>query len=70
MPHPSGWIVKVLTEAPKENTEWVLWVDLDTIILDAHFVFPFKDFEDKDLVLWGEEEYVRRGDPGKGDTCV
>ena len=46
--------------------EWLLWVDLDTVIIDASFVFPFKRFRDADLVIYGDEDGTRAGDPAEG----
>eukprot|EP00891_Asterochloris_glomerata_P009694 jgi/Astpho2/9694/fgenesh1_pg.00149_%23_4_t len=58
-----AWINKVLEET---ELEWLLWVDLDTVIIDASFVFPFKRFRDADLVVYGDEDGTRAGDPAEG----
>ena len=61
----AAWINKVLEET---ELEWLLWVDLDTVIIDASFVFPFKRFRDADLVVYGDEDGTRAGDPAEGQA--
>ena len=48
----AGWIMRVLQDATLA-ADWVLWVDIDTVLLDANFTLPFNEYVvgSHDLVL-------------------
>ena len=48
--------------------EWVLWIDIDTAIIDANFTLPFDEFaaKSKDLVVYGNHTELRAGHPVRG----
>ena len=52
--------------------EWVLWTDIDTVVIDANYTLPFEEFaaKSKDLVVYGNKTEVERGHPVKGITSV
>jgi len=63
----AAWINKVL--ADEENpAEWVLWMDIDTVVLDANYTLPFEEFaaKSKDLVVYGNQTEVQAGHPVRG----
>lgn len=35
---------------------WVVWMDVDTLIVDFNFILPLDRYEGKDLVMWGQEK--------------
>jgi hypothetical protein len=60
------WLGQILAEVPMERAEWILWVDMDIILADTTFNFPFSDYIGKDVVIWGDQEYITQGDPRRG----
>lgn len=64
---PAAWISKVLEE---KRSDWVLWVDIDTVILDADFELPYHQYfgQSKDLVIYGNRTMVKAGHPIQGNS--
>ena len=64
----AAWLLKVLEDEARQG-EWILWVDIDTVILDANFTLPYDDLaaRSKDLVVYGNLTQVQAGHPVKGD---
>ena len=54
--------MQTLNETSREDAEWILWMDLDTVAVESDIAFPLADYEGKDLVLWIQPEYVLEGD--------
>ena len=48
--------------------EWVLWMDIDTVVIDANYTLPFEAFaaKSRDLVVYGNKSEVEKGHPVKG----
>ena len=48
--------------------EWVLWMDIDTVVIDANYTLPFEAFaaKSRDLVVYGNRTEVEKGHPVKG----
>lgn len=48
--------------------EWLLWMDIDTVVIDANFTLPFEEFaaKSKDLVVYGNRTETEKGHPVKG----
>ena len=65
----TAWLNKVL-EDEELQAEWVLWVDIDTVILDLNFTLPFEEFaaKSKDLVVYGNLTQVKAGHPIEGES--
>jgi hypothetical protein len=63
----AAWINKVLDDE-EHPVEWVLWMDIDTVVIDANFTLPFEEFaaKSKDLVVYGNLTEVKEGHPVKG----
>jgi xyloglucan 6-xylosyltransferase len=36
------------------NYDWIIWMDVDALILDMDFDIPFQDYSQYDLVLYGD----------------
>eukprot|EP00884_Botryococcus_braunii_P003810 jgi/Botrbrau1/1342/Bobra.0063s0053.1 len=60
----TSWFrIVVLEEVPPSRAEWILWVDMDVILADTVFDFPFAKYSGKDLVMWGRPDDIERGNP-------
>ncbi|CAL8464124.1 g3659 [Coccomyxa elongata] len=59
-----GWLLKVYHEHPE--TEWFMWIDSDTMIINPTFQLPLNKFAGKDLVIWGNETALLSGDGRSG----
>lgn len=55
--------LQVLDEVPQSRADWILWVDMDVILADTIFDFPFSKYGGKDLVMWGRADDIARGNP-------
>ena len=53
---------QALNETAREDAEWILWMDLDTVAVQSDIAFPLEDYEGKDVVLWIQPELVLQGD--------
>lgn len=65
-----AWMQKALNETAREDAEWILWMDLDTVAVESDIAFPLADYEGKDLVLWIQPELVMQGDAFQLNTGV
>lgn len=65
---PAAWILKVLEDEERAG-EWIIWTDIDTVIIDANFTLPYEQFaaNSKDLVVYGNLTQVKAGHPLEGD---
>ena len=54
-------IRKTLEETPASVAEWIMWVDIDTIVPDMTVTPRFEEYEGKDLVVWGDRKKVVAG---------
>ena len=54
--------LQALNETAREDAEWILWMDLDTVAVESDIAFPLADYEGKDLVLWIQPDLVLQGD--------
>lgn len=54
------------------QAEWVLWVDIDTVILDLNFTLALEEYaaKSKDLVVYGNVTQVKAGHPIEGTFSV
>ena len=59
-----GMALVVLQENPE--TEWFMWIDSDTMIINPTFNLPFAKFKGKDLVIWGNETALLAGNGRSG----
>ena len=55
-------VLQALNETAREDAEWILWMDLDTVAVESDIAFPLEDYEGKDVVLWIQPELVLQGD--------
>lgn len=65
-----AWMQKALNETAREDAEWILWMDLDTVAVESDIAFPLADYEGKDLVLWIQPDLVLQGDAFQLNTGV
>ena len=55
---------RLMQEYPE--TDWYLWIDSDTMIINPTFNLPLHKFAGKDLVIWGNETALLAGDGRSG----
>jgi hypothetical protein len=60
-------IAKTLAETTPEEAEWIMWVDIDTIIADMTIVPRFDEYEGADLIVWGQRDKLMQGNLNEGD---
>jgi hypothetical protein len=46
--------------------EWIMWVDIDTIIPDMQVLPRFDEYEGADLVVWGDRAKLMEGNLNEG----
>ncbi len=56
----------MLNEVPRARAEYVMWLDMDLLMNRMDFVLPLEKYEDKDLVMHGQPEYILQGEARKG----
>ena len=59
-------IRKTLEETPAAAAEWILWVDIDTVMPDMAVLPRFDAYEGADLVVWGSRAKIMEGDLNAG----
>ena len=52
----------MLAESPREDVEWIMWMDMDTLITDQAFSLPWARYDGYDMVVWGVRERVEEGE--------
>ena len=52
----------MLAESPREDVEWIMWMDMDTIIADQAFALPWARYDGYDMVVWGVRERIEEGE--------
>ena len=55
-------------EAVADGFDWLWWLDADANIVDVEFTLPWDQYEERDIILWGEEEHVIHPHPEKGES--
>lgn len=55
--------LQALNDTSREEAEWILWMDLDTIAVESDIAFPLERYAGKDLVLWIMPDEVLHGNP-------
>lgn len=59
-------ILKALEETLATDAEWILWMDIDTIMPDLTVLPRFEAYEGHDLVMWGDRPKLMEGEMNKG----
>ena len=59
-------IRKTLEETPATDAEWIMWVDIDTVMPDMAVLPRFEDYEGYNLVVWGNRDKIMEGDMNAG----
>lgn len=59
-----------MLEDDELQAEWVLWVDIDTVMLDLNFTLALDEYaaKSKDLVVYGNVTQVKAGHPLEGQS--
>ena len=59
---------QALNSVPRSRAEWVLWLDMDMVLEDVTFALPLASYAGKDLVMWGQPEWIMKGHNAKGEA--
>ena len=59
-------IRKTLEETPASDAEWIMWVDIDTVMPDMAVLPRFEAYEGYNLVVWGNRDKIMEGDMNGG----
>lgn len=59
-------IRKTLDETPASEAEWIMWVDIDTIMPDMAVLPRFDAYAGADLVVWGNQAKIDEGNLNEG----
>lgn len=59
-------IRKTLDETPASEAEWIMWVDIDTIMPDMAVLPRFDAYTGADLVVWGNRDKINEGNLNEG----
>ena len=57
---------QALATIPRARAEWLLWVDMDVLLVDMAFNMPLNKYLGQDLVLWGNAQHLAAGDLYRG----
>ena len=57
---------QALNSVPCARAEWLLWLDMDMVLEDVTFALPLASYAGKDLVMWGQPEWIMKGHNAKG----
>lgn len=61
-------IRKVLQDTPPSAADWVLWLDVDTVLPQAGMLPRFDQYGGRDLVVWGDAAKLDAGNMNGGKT--
>ncbi len=59
-------IRKVLQDTPPSAADWVLWLDVDTVLPQAGMLPRFDQYGGRDLVVWGDAAKLDAGNMNGG----
>ena len=57
---------QALNTIPRERAEWILWLDMDMVLEDVTFTCRWPATRGRDLVMWGQPDWIMRGDNARG----
>ncbi len=63
-------IRKVLADTPRSAAEWVLWLDVDTVLPHAGALPRWGEYEGRDLVVWGDAAQLDAGNMNRGASTT
>lgn len=58
--------MQALEGIPVERADWILWLDMDLLVDNMNFTFPIKKYAGKDMILHGDEDWIKKGDARRG----
>lgn len=58
--------VQALEGIPVERADWILWLDMDLLVDNMNFTFPITKYAGKDVILHGDEDWIKKGDARRG----
>ena len=59
-------MLQALEGIPVERADWILWLDMDLLVDNMNFTFPIDKYAGKDMILHGDEDWIKKGDARRG----
>ena len=63
---------QALNTIPRKRAEWFIWLDMDMVLENVTFDLPLETYEGRDIIMWGQPEWIAKGDNARGchlHTC-
>ena len=58
--------MQALNTIPRERAEWFIWLDMDMVLENVTFDLPLDSYEGRDIIMWGQPEWIAKGHNAKG----
>ena len=58
--------MQALNTIPRERAEWFIWLDMDMVVENVTFDLPLDSYEGRDIIMWGQPEWIAKGHNAKG----
>ena len=62
----TGHALQALNTIPRERAEWFIWLDMDMVLENVTFDLPLETYEGRDIIMWGQPEWIAKGDNARG----
>ena len=62
--------LQALNTIPRERAEWFIWLDMDMVLENVTFDLPLDSYEGRDIIMWGQPEWIAKGHNAKGSQAV
>lgn len=62
--------MQALNTIPRERAEWFIWLDMDMVLENITFDLPLETYEGRDIIMWGQPEWIAKGDNARGDPFL
>jgi hypothetical protein len=59
--------MQALSTIPRERAEWFIWLDMDMVLENITFNLPLETYEGRDIIMWGQPEWIAKGDNARGN---
>ena len=59
-------MLQALNTIPRERAEWFIWLDMDMVVENVTFDLPLDSYEGRDIIMWGQPEWIAKGHNAKG----
>ena len=62
--------MQALNTIPRERAEWFIWLDMDMVLENITFDLPLETYEGRDIIMWGQPEWIVKGDNARGEPFL